>query len=104
MNELWQEVLTNWQNQSQTIQGKIYRLQALSATEFELSKSVLGPCGEKNYHPRIIVTLKDGQPIAESLLDLEVTPILRYDRTHHAETLDQAFQQLLLEFQAVVHD
>lgn len=99
MKALWQEVLATWKNQTRTVQGTIYRLQQLSDTEFELSKSVLGPCGEKNYHPRMIIVIKDQQPVAESLLDLEVTPILRYDRINHAEYLDHTFEQLLLEFQ-----
>ena len=76
MMELWQTLLSKWRLGEKVHQGITYRLVSKSFNQYELSKIIIGPCGEKNYHPRIMIEEIDGRPVAQSLIDYEVTPIL----------------------------
>ena len=101
MLELWQTLLSKWRLGEKVHQGITYRLVSKSFNQYELSKIIIGPCGEKNYHPRIMIEEIDGRPVAQSLIDYEVTPILTLKREKDEEQINQAFVQLMEEFIAI---
>ena len=101
MLELWQTLLSKWRLEEKVHQGITYRLVSKSYNQYELSKIIIGPCGEKNYHPRIMIEEVDGRPVEQSLIDYEVTPILNLKREKDEEQINQAFVQLMEEFIAI---
>lgn len=78
-----------------------YRIRSLSSKKKELAFLVVDPCGSSVVHPQITIEKRANDWVATKLLDLQETPLQRFDRTEAtSQQLDQALQLLVHKFQS----
>ncbi|MGM0125432.1 hypothetical protein IGI37_002831 [Enterococcus sp. AZ194] len=92
----WQLLNENF-NEFEFIEMGYYRLRQIDENRYEMAYILLGPCGDKTYHPQITLDVGDEiQPL--KFIDTEVVPNVRLSSEEEPEKLQQALEKLVDKF------
>ncbi|KAF1299519.1 hypothetical protein BAU15_02430 [Enterococcus sp. JM4C] len=94
--ETWALLKENF-TEFEFIESRYYRLREIENNRYEMACILLGPCGDKTYHPQITVTVEE-EVTPLTLIDTEVVPNVYLTRETQPQQLQQALDKLVADF------